>query len=63
LYRITNGEWVISEANGNNWMKKKVPPLVAGSSEIESAEDDFPSKIHGVPEFRVVESKSNHILP
>ena len=36
---------------------------VTGSSEVESAEDDLPSKIHGVPEFRVAEAKSDHVLP
>jgi len=38
-------------------------PLVTGSSEIEGAEYDLPSKIHGVPEFGVVEAKSDHVLP
>ena len=42
---------------------KKSSHLVTGSSEIESAENDLPSKIHGVPEFRVVKAKSNHVLP
>ena len=27
----------------------KTPHLVTGSSEVESAEYDFPSKIHGIP--------------
>jgi hypothetical protein len=54
----------MSEVNGNKWVeKKRFPHLVTGNSEVESAEDDFPSKIHGVPEFRIVEAKSNHVLP
>ena len=36
---------------------------MTGSGEVESTEYDLPRKIHGVPELRVAESKSNHVLP
>ena len=51
----------MSEANGNKWKKRF--HLVTGCSEVESAEDDFPSKIYCVPEFRVADTKSDHVLP
>jgi len=46
---------------GEKWVVKE--GLVTGSSEVESAENDLPSKIYGVPEFRVAKAKSNHVLP
>lgn len=40
----------------SGWGVEAKRDLVAGSSEVESAEDDLPSEIHGIPEFRVVET-------
>ena len=36
---------------------------MTGSSKVKSAEYDLPRKVHCVPKLRVIEPKSDHILP
>jgi len=40
----------------SRWGVEAKRDLVAGSCEVESAEDNFPCEIHGIPELRVVET-------
>lgn len=50
----------LHEALGGN---KVFHALVACGGKVESTKDDFPCKIDGVPELRVVETKGDHVLP
>lgn len=38
-------------------------PLVAGSGEVERAENDLPGEVDGVPQFWIVKTESDQVLP
>lgn len=44
-------------------MGYKDPHLMAGSGKVEGTEDDFPCEVHGVPEFGIMKTEGDHVLP